>query len=145
VLLETIKVYTESCTGCDKSDEGLEVYLVGPRAGDWRRNCTTNRLDHAGKQDFAAGEATFDGLPDKDLLGVCYHAPLNSQVVDGGSVEWLGAGTWTPASPMGICVDWYEIEKPELEHVWTCTLEDSGDGKKWNVKDCNNDGGVTCP
>jgi len=148
VLVDSIKIYTESCNGCSAADEGVVVNLLGEKNGEHLDGvpCHTNRMDHAGSTDFGTGSTEFNGRvnghedqAEKNMMGGCYEGPLNSQL-NGGSISWEGEGTWAPKASSGVCVDW----RDEAAFAWACDLASSGSG--WNLVNCAAVGTATsCP
>jgi len=112
--------------------------------------CQTNILDHAGSTDFGPGSTEFNGRlngqedqAEKNMMGGCYEGALNAQLNDGGSVSWMGEGTWAPQTAGGVCVDW----RDEQSFAWACDLSPS-DGSEWNLVNCKEAGSGTetsCP
>jgi len=148
VLVDSIKIYTTSCTGCSAADEGVVVSLLGEKNGEHNDGvpCHTNRMDHAGSTDFGPGSAEFNGRingqedqAEKNMMGGCYEGPLNSQL-NGGSISWEGEGTWEPQLSAGVCIDW----RDEFAFAWSCDL--SASGSTWSLVNCNSVGTSTsCP
>jgi len=148
VLVDSIKIYTTSCTGCSAAAEGVVVNLLGEKNGANLDGvpCHTNKMDHAGSTDFGPGSAEFNGRrngvedqEEKNMMGGCYEGPLNSRI-NGGSVTWKGEGTWEPQASGGICVDW----RDQQAFAWTCDL--SASGSEWNLVNCQYFGTATsCP
>jgi len=140
VLVDSIKIYTASCTDCQASDEGVIVKLLGEKNGNYLDGvpCSTNSLDHKSTHDFDKGEATFDGRKgghfDHDeqvMMGSCFEGALNSQL-NGGNITWSGsAGTWSPQPTGGICVDW----RDGAAFPWACDLK--AQGGVWNIENCD--------
>jgi len=141
VLLDSIKIYTSSCTGCDSSDEGIVVRLLGERNGAYIGGvpCATNVLDHSASQDFGQGAAAFDGRKhgnfdeeEEVMMGSCFEAALNSQLTSGGNVTWVGAGSWSPSTEAGICVDW----RDPVAFPWVCDLQVGVEVGQWTFTNC---------
>ena len=86
VLVNCIKIYTESCTNCQASDEGVMVKLRGEKNVMFMDGvpCKTKTLDHNTTGDFLqTGKAMFDGTKDnkldeqeKQMMGSCYEVNL---------------------------------------------------------------------
>ena len=81
VLVDSIKIYTDSCTGCSAAAEGVVVSLLGEKNGGNLDGvpCQTNKLDHAGSTDFGPGSTEFNGRrngqedqAEKNMMGGCY-------------------------------------------------------------------------
>jgi len=109
--------------------------------------CQTNILDHAGSTDFGPGSTEFNGRlngqedqAEKNMMGGCYEGALNAQLNDGGSVSWMGEGTWAPQTAGGVCVDW----RDEIAFAWACDTQASG--SEWNLVNCKSLSPATsCP
>jgi len=147
VLVDSIKIYTTSCTGCSAADEGVVVSLLGEKNGEHNDGvpCHTNRMDHAGSTDFGPGSAEFNGRingqedqAEKNMMGGCYEGPLNSQL-NGGSISWEGEGTWEPQLSAGVCIDW----RDEVSLVYVCDL--SASDPEWNLVGCKQTTTTSCP
>ena len=85
VLIDSIKIYTTSCTGCSAADEGVVVSLLGEKNGEHNDGvpCHTNRMDHTGSTDFGPGSAEFNGRrngledqAEKNMMGGCYEVRM---------------------------------------------------------------------
>ena len=85
VLVDSIKIYTESCDGCSAADEGVVVHLLGEKNGEHLDGvpCHTNRMDHAGSTDFGPGSTEFNGRingqedqTEKNMMGGCYEVRI---------------------------------------------------------------------
>jgi len=139
-LLDSIKIYTDSCTDCSSTEEGVVIRLLGEKNGDYLTGvpCQTNVLDHKSSTDFDSGSTVFDGRIDGSLdeeeermMGSCFEAALNSQLTDGGNVTWSGAGTWSPQTTGGVCVDWRDA----VAFAWSCDL--TANGAVWDITNCH--------
>ena len=85
VLVDSIKIYTTSCTGCSAAAEGVVVNLLGEKNGPNPNGvpCATNKMDHAGSTDFGPGSAEFNGRrngqedpAEKNMMGGCYEVRI---------------------------------------------------------------------
>jgi len=132
-LLKSIKIYSNSCTGC--STEGITLTLNGRQDVVNKVQCRTNNLDHGGQADFDAGDALFD---DKLTLGTftpdggCLDAPLDGAVSD-SEWKWTGSGSWEGSA---ICVEWFGGDV----YASSCSVVAGG-----IITDCVKIDGVTCP
>jgi len=134
VLLNSITIKTDSCTGC--TSEGVTAILYGEKVPDFPEGlpCETNVLDRAGSTEFGAGgsakfDGTLNGSPndvEEGMMKGCFHAALNNQLI-GGELKWVGAGTW---SPLKVCVDW-------KDDVFANECDLTNVGGKWNLVSCN--------
>jgi len=144
VLLSSIKVYSQGCTGC--TSEGTEVILLGERNANFLTGvpCKTGTLDIPGSTEYGpGGEFEFGSMYDKEL-GTCYEAALNSEI-RGGTVTWLGTGQWSPQQvDAGLCMDWTD----PAAFVWLCDLSgpaSGGTGTVWTLINCDVMFSVSCP
>lgn len=140
--LINITVATYTCEGCPGSglfeteEGGLQVTLDANGIG-----CTSNGLDNIDRRDYDNGiTAFFDadrlvetGGDDDDGLGKCRGADLNLRLT-GGTATWTGSGTWTAASEIPICINFYGDFKPTC----CCELEDRSlvQGASSNLVEC---------
>jgi len=118
-----IAVSTYTCEGCPASggfetvEGGLQLSLDANGIG-----CDTNGLDNVDLRDYDNGiVANFDADhwaadQDDDGMGGCRGADLNLRLT-GGSATWLGTGTWTAASEIPVCINFFGDFKP------TCCCE----------------------
>lgn len=113
--------------------------LLGQANGDYPTGvpCETNTLDHSGEIDFDNGSAEFtsfgtESQEDTTMMGTCFQGALNAELVDGGSVEWKGEGTWSPKLGGGVCVDW----RDDASFAWTCDLVEKSGEPTWELKNC---------
>jgi len=134
VLINSITVKTKSCDGCDASNEGISLTLLGQQTVGFVDGlpCTASNLDHSAITDFAGGDARFGGAADEETMGGCYEAPLNGELREGGVLSWKGAGTWAPAEVRSVCVDW----SSDTKFAWSCDATPYGD--HWNLVNCHN-------
>ena len=130
--------------------------LFGQANGDYPLGvpCKTNTLDHPGETDFDNGAAEFTSIgpgiespEETTMMGTCYQVivyvsesifnpwiqgALNAELVDGGSVEWKGEGTWSPKLAGGVCVDWGDA----ASFAWNCDLVAKNGEPIWELKNC---------
>ena len=77
VLLNSVTIKTESCTGCSQESEGVVVRLVGQRDKENPNGykCTTAPLNHQDQEDFTGGGgvARFSGdtREEERMMGGC--------------------------------------------------------------------------
>jgi len=142
VLVQSIKLYTDLCTGC--TSEGAIVFLLGERTIDYQQGepCQTQVMDLEDTLEFVPeGDHSFS---QDTMLGSCYEAPLNSQLINGGNVTWMGEGVWTPVGTSGICVDWSEPSA----WAWSCDLvgpPSGAQGTVWQLNGCDIVFSTSCP
>jgi len=110
-LLKSLKITSESCTGCEATDgdglnvgEGLQVTLNGNPNVANKVACKTNILNHNSDVDFDQGSAIFT---EKTYLGEwsvkgCLLAPLDGVLSD-SEYTWTGTGDWQGST---ICAEW---------------------------------------
>jgi len=103
-------------------------------------SCHTNKLDHAGVEDYVTRGDFFTVNDDKeeDGWGGCYESALKGKV-RAAEVTWLGSGTWTVDN---ICFDWDD----SAYNVWVCTGSGLGltEGQMMNLE-CSESSMTSCP
>jgi len=118
-IVRRLIIKTETCEGCDQSDEGVVLKLEGEENQLGMPNCTTALLDHSGQQDFGeGGEVEFGGAMDEGICAGCYKYPLGGWISK-GSITWKGQGNWKGET---ICVKWTPA------HIMDVLCEINSDG-----------------
>jgi len=133
VLVDSITVRTQSCSGCDASNEGIALTLKGQVSVGFLDGlpCTANNLDHDGLTDYdGSADAVFGGEADREIMGGCYESPLNGEL-KGGQITWSKPGTWAPIRERAVCVDW----NSDTKFAWSCDATPLGD--HWNLVNCH--------
>jgi len=133
-LLKSLKIYSESCTGC--TSEGLIAKLNGKQDTANKIQCTTNTLDYSNQVDYNGGDVTFTEqtqLGEYTTGGGCLNAPLDGILFEGNSVlEWTGSGEWVGTK---ICAEWFGAD-----YAQSCEII------KGNViANCESVGNELCP